>query len=181
MALTGNALGQHEEMTLAVRRERVVEYAVQGYTVREIAAMPEFSVSHTTIHRDIKAYLKKQAKWAAENIPIFRELLNERYARLFQKHFELALQGDDRATQNALRIMKAQRELYALDEAPSGDATTPPNGKNVPAFSVTIHETNVLAVGAPGHGNGQAEAPQEGRVITVDVPGLEDASTQDTA
>lgn len=168
-AVTSNATAARE-----ARRATVLQLYMRGNSTRKIAAMLDPPVSHNAVHNDIKAYLKKQAKWISDNIDAFREAQHERYLMLLERNMPRAIEGDDNATKFVLQILKSIRELYGLDMTPESGGAVVPAGKTTPAFSVTIHETNVLAVGASGHGNGQAEAPQDGRVITVDVPEIEE-------
>ena len=93
------------------RREKVMELAFAGYSLRRIAS--EIGVSHVTVSRDIEARLKTAAE-ASPDTRKYRELHRLRLNRLMTAWWRKALHDPD-ALGNVLRILDREAKLLGLD------------------------------------------------------------------
>ena len=102
------------------RRQKALEYALEGKTVREIGAL--LDVSHATAHRDVLAAVKAYARTNDKEIDAHREVIRERYMRLWQQWEAAALDPESKAGDKLLRILEGLRGLYGLDKPVKKDA-----------------------------------------------------------
>ena len=102
------------KLSLAARRQKALEHALAGKTARQIGEL--LDVSHTTAHNYVRAALRAYAKRNEKQIIEHRELIGERYMRLWQKWQRAAEEDpESKAGDKLLRIMEGLRALYGLD------------------------------------------------------------------
>lgn len=101
-------------MKVAARRQKALEYALEGKTVREIGAL--LGVSHTTAWKDILAAHKAFAKTNAQAIEEHREYMATRYERQFELcQVSGPPDPNSKAFSNQLAILDRLCQLYGLD------------------------------------------------------------------
>lgn len=112
-----------QKVSIAARRQRALELALSGMTVREIGEAT--GVSKSAAQRDVMMALRGQAKLHEESALEHRELIGERYRRLLRNWLERAASDpESRAGDRALRALEGLRKLYGLDKpvAPRNEA-----------------------------------------------------------
>ena len=99
---------------ITARRQKALEYALSGKTVREIGKL--LDVSHDTAHKDVLAAVKSYARTNEKEIDAHRELIRERYVRLWNQWEAAAVDPESKAGDKLLRILEGMRGLYGLDK-----------------------------------------------------------------
>ena len=102
-------------VALKARRQKALQLALSGHTVREIGA--KLDCAHSTAHRYVLAALADQAKLHDKQVLEHRELMAERYHKLLAKWMEKAEEDpESSAGDKVLRAFEGLRKLYGLDK-----------------------------------------------------------------
>lgn len=95
----------------AEKTARVLELRLQGWTLAEIGA--SVGVTAKTVHVWIEQAMAERIYPLAEQM---RNLTLDRYEALLTQWMPEAMQGDPVATDRAMNILRAERELLGLDQ-----------------------------------------------------------------
>ena len=103
------------KVSISARRQRALELALSGMTVRAIG--DALGVSHATAHRDVMLTLRNQGKLHEDKALEHRELIGERYRKLLAKWLAQAEEDpESSAGDKVLRALEGLRKLYGLDK-----------------------------------------------------------------
>lgn len=112
-------------MSTATRRAYVVERRMAGDTWREVAdaTAERYGREHLPkhwgkrlAHLDFMRELKRRQEESAETAEQLRDLQQMRLEKLMRGLWSAAVNGDEKAVDRALGIMKRQAKLFGLDE-----------------------------------------------------------------
>ena len=107
------ALQNGKKIEIELRRHKVIEMKMAGASERSIAE--KLGLHHTTVYNDVKKGLSAEAERHNEAYGMVRTLMNLRYNRLLLSWWQQALNGDSKAANIVLGILKDIREVNGLD------------------------------------------------------------------
>lgn len=124
-------MGKRSLAEAEIRERRAVQLKIAGLTYQQIADTPvgdglvdedgdpiTLYATATGAWDAVQRSLKKHAAEFTESLDELRTLELERLDALFRAHSPKALKGDDKATNQCLRIMEARRKYVGGLEAP---------------------------------------------------------------
>lgn len=109
------------KLTTAEVRERVLQLRLSGASYREIGAV--VGVNASTAYRHVRKAIAAIEKRCAEQAAEIRRLELERLDALQMALWPRALNGDEKATRQVLRVMERRAALLGLDEAAETERT----------------------------------------------------------